>query len=292
VVSREERRRAVEERHRAVRRQRRLLGAVLCIGLLGVVVIALPGSDGASRTAHGAGAQAPTRRRPPATPLSVDRALRYTDYVLSGSPGRREIALTFDDGPGPYTPKIVRILEHEHVPATFFPVGRPITAFGAELGVLKRGGFPIGDHTMTHPLMGHLSTEAQTREIDGQAGLLTGRGIAYPRFFRPPDGSFDQTTRGLLKARRMLMVLWSVNPEDYFRPGVGEIVKRVMRGARPGAIVLMHDGGGDRSQTVAALPQIIRRLRARKLRPVSVPELLHDDPPPKGQPAPPNLAGV
>lgn len=88
------------------------------------------------------------------------------------------------------------------------------------------------------------------------------------------------------------MVLWSVNPEDYFRPGVAQIVGRVMRGARPGAIVLMHDGGGDRSQTVAALPTIIRRLRARGLTPVSIPQLLQDDLPPHHQPPPPTLAGV
>lgn len=202
------------------------------------------------------------------------------------------MALTFDDGPGPYTPKILRVLRRERVPATFFPVGRPITAFGRELGAVRRGGFAIGDHSMTHPLMGHLGAGAQTREIDGEARLLTGNKVAYPRLFRPPDGSFDSTTTRLLKARRMLMVLWSVNPEDYFRPGVAQIVKRVMRGARPGAIVLMHDGGGDRSQTVAALPRIIRALRARRLTPVSVPQLLQDAPPPRNQPPPPNLAGV
>jgi peptidoglycan/xylan/chitin deacetylase (PgdA/CDA1 family) len=287
VVSRDERRRVAEERRRTVRRQRLLLGVALLIGAVVVVAVASSGSGGA-----GGRPRVPARARVTDAPPAVDRVLGYTDYVLAGTGRRREIALTFDDGPGPYTPKILRILRREHVGATFFPVGRPITAFGRDLGGVRRAGFPIGDHTMTHPLMGHLSAGAQTQEIDGQARLLTARRIAYPRFFRPPDGSFDQTTRRLLRARHMLMVLWSVNPEDYYRPGVGQIVKRVMRRARPGAIVLMHDGGGDRSQTVAALPQIIRRLRARGFRPVSLPQLLQDDPPRRRQPAPPNLSGV
>jgi len=278
-----------EQRRRVVRRQRRLLAFALLVVLVGVATIVATGSGGKGR-----GARASSGRRPSARAQrpTVDRVLGYTDYVLAGAARRREVALTFDDGPGPYTAKIVAILRRAHAGATFFPVGRPITAFPGVLARVRRAGFPIGDHTMTHPLMGHLGAGAQAGEIDGQARLLTGHEIPYPRFFRPPDGSFDQTTRRLLRRRGMLMVLWSVNPEDYFRPGVAQIVQRVMRGVRPGAIVLMHDGGGDRSQTVAALPTIIRRLRARRLAPVSIPQLLQDDPPHGHQPPPPNLAGV
>jgi peptidoglycan/xylan/chitin deacetylase (PgdA/CDA1 family) len=90
----------------------------------------------------------------------------------------------------------------------------------------------------------------------------------------------------------MLMVLWSVNPEDYYRPGRKRIVKRVVDAVRPGAIVLLHDGGGNRSQTVAAVPHIVRRLRARGYRFVTIPRLLADDPPPRNQGPPPNLAGI
>jgi peptidoglycan/xylan/chitin deacetylase (PgdA/CDA1 family) len=86
-------------------------------------------------------------------------------------------------------------------------------------------------------------------------------------------------------------VVWSVDASDYLKPGVAQIVQRVLAGAHPGAIVLMHDGGGDRSQTIAALPTIIRKLRARGLRLVTVPQLLLDDPPPPGEPLPPNLSG-
>jgi peptidoglycan/xylan/chitin deacetylase (PgdA/CDA1 family) len=83
-----------------------------------------------------------------------------------------------------------------------------------------------------------------------------------------------------------------VNPQDYYRPGVKAIVSRVMTAVKPGSIVLMHDGGGDRSQTVAAVPKIVRKLRARGYTLVTVPRLLQDDPPPRGQGPPPNLAGI
>jgi peptidoglycan/xylan/chitin deacetylase (PgdA/CDA1 family) len=90
----------------------------------------------------------------------------------------------------------------------------------------------------------------------------------------------------------MLMVLWSVNPEDYYRPGTQAIVARVLAAVRPGSIVLMHDGGGDRTQTVAAVPKIVRMLRRRHYKLVTIPRLLRDDPPPRGQGPPPNLAGI
>jgi len=285
----EQRRSARESRRRTVRRQRRALalllttGAVLSIVLLATGSRSQPPTDGASHRAL-----RPLRVRPSA----VDRALSYTNYLFAGAPRRREVALTFDDGPGPYTEPIMRTLRRARAGATFFPVGRPIAAFPQILRRERRAGFPIGDHTFAHPLMGHRPPEIQAGEIDEQARIVTREGGAYPRMFRPPYGSFDSQTLRLLHQRRMLMVLWSVNPQDYFRPGVAQIVRRVMAAVRPGSVVLMHDGGGDRSQTAAALPIILRRLQARHLVPVTVPRLLEDDPPAHGQPPPPNLAGV
>jgi peptidoglycan/xylan/chitin deacetylase (PgdA/CDA1 family) len=239
------------------------------------------------------------QKRPPAVephpkrrPSPVDKVLGYTDYVLKGSPRKREVALTFDDGPSPFTPRIVRILRRRHAAATFFPIGQSINEYGRYLRLVNRRGFPIGDHTYSHPLMGHLPRADQVRELDSQSALLKQAGVRYPRLFRPPYGSFDADTRALLHDRRMLMVLWNVNPQDYERPGSRAIAARVVAAARPGSIVLMHDGGGDRSQTVAALPTIIRKLRARGFRLVTVARLIDDDPPPRWQGPPPNLAGV
>ena len=96
----------------------------------------------------------------------------------------------------------------------------------------------------------------------------------------------------MLRRNRMLMVLWSVDSQDYRQPGARAIVRRVLNGAHPGAIVLMHDAGGARSQTVAALPEIVRKLRHRGYRLVTVPQLLRDDPPPRGQPLPRYVGGA
>ena len=100
--------------------------------------------------------------------------------------------------------------------------------------------------------------------------------------FRPPYGSFNATTMRELQSLHLLMVLWSVDTDDYLQPGVSVIVQRALAGARPGAIILMHDAGGTRTQTIAALPTIIRGLRARGFHLVTVPQLLKDDAPPPG----------
>ncbi len=293
MTTREERRRELEARRRRIRRQRRgLLAGLVVVGVIAVLLVATSG--GSSNPSPGAGQRplTPERAVKPKPP-AVDRVLGYTDYILRGGRHGREVALTFDDGPSPYTPKILRVLRRRHAPGTFFPVGQAINADVTGLRRLHRSGFPIGDHTMTHPLMGHLPKAAQAEEIDHQARLLrTYAHAPYPRLFRPPDGSFDDATRKSLHERKMLMVLWSVNPEDYFRPGASAIVARVLAGVRPGGIVLMHDGGGDRSQTVAALPVIISKLRARGYRLVTVPRMLEDAPPSRKQGPPPNLAGV
>jgi peptidoglycan-N-acetylglucosamine deacetylase len=99
---------------------------------------------------------------------------------------------------------------------------------------------------------------------------------------------WNANTLALLHQNRMLMVLWTVDTSDYTRPGVGAIVDRAVDGARPGAIILLHDAGGDRSETVAALPRIISALRKRHYVLVTVPELLLDNPAPRVQ----NIASV
>jgi peptidoglycan/xylan/chitin deacetylase (PgdA/CDA1 family) len=109
--------------------------------------------------------------------------------------------------------------------------------------------------------------------------------------FRPPYGSYDATTMRELRAMHLLMVLWSVDTDDYLQPGVSTIVERALAETHPGEIILMHDAGGVRTQTIEALPLIIKGLREKGFHLVTVPQLLLDDPPPAGQPIPPNLSG-
>jgi peptidoglycan/xylan/chitin deacetylase (PgdA/CDA1 family) len=231
----------------------------------------------------GDGARSFQARELAAENAAINRTLAYAPLVRIAGSQKREIALTFDDGPGPYTPAVLAALERAHVPATFFEVGFMLRWFHASTSAIVARGDPVGDHTDLHRAMSALSTNAQRNELLDQAAVISQYGAPFPRLFRPPYGSYNAETLALLHKYGMLMVMWTVDSGDYLRPGVANIVKTVLAGARPGAIILMHDAGGDRQQTVDALPEIIRRLRARGYRLVTVPRLLLDDPPPRDQ---------
>jgi peptidoglycan/xylan/chitin deacetylase (PgdA/CDA1 family) len=233
----------------------------------------------------------PSERRAAADSRIVSATLRRSSFITGGFPRHRVIALTFDDGPGPYTPAVLRVLVRMHVPATFFIVGQELTDFSSSIHAELRDGFVIGDHTENHAWLPRLSAAAQRAQIRDAATRLERLGAPSPRLFRPPYGAFNDITTRLLQQLHMLIVLWSVDPGDWRRPGAAAIVSGVLSHARPGAVVIMHDGGGDRSQTVAALPGIINGLRKRHYGLVSLPRLLVLDPPPRGGRAP-RLSGV
>ncbi|MGH2875568.1 MAG: polysaccharide deacetylase family protein, partial [Solirubrobacteraceae bacterium] len=214
---------------------------------------------------------------------AIDRTLAYTPFVRVAGSQHREVALTFDDGPGPYTQAIVNELVSLHAPATFFEVGVEERYFHAGTAAIVAHGFPIGDHTETHAPMSQLSRKQQQRQLLSQAAAVGDYGAPFPRLFRPPYGDWNATTLSLLHRYRMLMVLWTVDTSDYQMPGTNVIVSRALAGAKPGAIILLHDAGGDRAETVAALPRIVRGLRARGYRLVTVPKLLLDNPAPRQQ---------
>jgi len=210
---------------------------------------------------------------------AIDGVLARMPAIVAGGPSGHEVALTFDDGPGPYSDQLVRTLRRLHAPATFFAIGEMERYFSSATRAELRDGDVVGDHTQTHPPLATLSADAQRLQLIDQAAEIEQQGLSFPRLFRPPYGSFDATTLHELHDLHMLMVLWSTDTSDYELPGVRAIVHRALAGAHPGAIILMHDGGGNRSETIAALPAIIRGLRRRGLQPVTVPRLLLDDPP-------------
>jgi peptidoglycan-N-acetylglucosamine deacetylase len=214
---------------------------------------------------------------------AIDRTLAYTPYVRVAGAQHREVALTFDDGPGPYTPQIVSALERANVPATFFEVGVLEKYFHAATSEIVSRGYPIGDHTQSHAPMSKLNAKAQQAQLLEETSLVGDYGAPFPRLFRPPYGLWNATTLKLLHRYRMLMVLWTVDTSDYREPGVDAIVDSAVTGARPGAIILLHDAGGNRSETVAALPRIVHALKARGYRLVTVPRLLLDNPAPPNQ---------
>ncbi len=280
---------------RRVRRRRR--GAALIVVLVVALVVGALSASHHATSSTAAAKRVGARPTAPAAPptlsgdQAVTRVLAYTPFVRQGGSRGRDIALTFDDGPGPYTPGLLTVLERLHVHATFFAIGIMERYFSASTVRELHDGDVVGDHTETHPELARLSAREQREELFEQIARIELLGGPRPRLFRPPYGSYDATTMRELRRLHLLMVLWSVDTGDYLMPGVGVIVQRVLAGAHPGAIILMHDGGGDRSQTIAALPAIIAALHARGYRLVTVPELLADDPPPPGEPLPANLSG-
>jgi peptidoglycan-N-acetylglucosamine deacetylase len=287
------------DRARQFRRRRAI--ALIGVALLTVVLIASLNSRGSTHRARVAVSRPAESRRLTAAESralethaeddAIDHVLSYTPVVVQGGDKGDELALTFDDGPGPYTQQLVGVLNSFGVKATFFAIGEEERYFSAGTLMELRSGDVVGDHTETHPMMAQLSKHDQHEELFEQIAHIELLGGPRPRLFRPPYGSFDATTLHELHTLHLLMVLWSTDTEDYTRPGVQAIVRSALAGAHPGAIILMHDAGGDRSETIAALPQIIRGLRKRGLHPVTVPRLLLDDPPPPGQPIPKSLSG-
>jgi peptidoglycan/xylan/chitin deacetylase (PgdA/CDA1 family) len=267
---------------------------VLAIAI--VVAVASGSGDGKNAASKPLATRPHVVKRPPADTeedqfAAVRKVLSYTPFVKEGGTQGRDIALTFDDGPGPYTPQVLSVLESHHVKATFFVIGKMLRYFSASTVKEIEDGDVIGDHTETHPMLAHLSAHDQYEELFEQIARIELLGGRRPVLFRPPYGSFNATTLRELKKLHLLMILWSVDTDDYLQPGVSTIVERALEGAHPGEIILMHDAGGVRTQTIEALPLIIKGLRDRGFHLVTVPQLLLDDPPPAGQPIPPNLSG-
>jgi peptidoglycan/xylan/chitin deacetylase (PgdA/CDA1 family)/sulfur carrier protein ThiS len=186
----------------------------------------------------------------------------------------RAVALTFDDGPSPqYTPRILAALTKLRVRATFFVIGYLAEANPDLVRQELRLGMTVGNHSYNHPQVppfAQLPPQLLSDEIGLGEQVLSRLG-AQPRLFRPSGGS---TSPGLVRAAAALgqrVVLWSLDPTDW-RPGSSakEITKRVLSAVRSGSIVILHDGGGNRSATLTALPAIVRGIRHRRLQLVAL----------------------
>jgi len=181
------------------------------------------------------------------------------------------IALTFDDGPNPpYTGQILKILKDHNAKATFFLVGEELSDHRSLAREILAQGHAVGNHSWSHPSRPH-NPASEVSKTDKLIKSVLG---IDPVLFRPPYGI---TTNGMSKAARAngaAVFLWSIDTVDWSRPGIKKIASRVIRGAAPGRIALMHDGGGNRSQTVSALPHILETLKKQGYRFVTIPELL------------------
>ena len=198
------------------------------------------------------------------------------------SPGSRsfhssslpEIALTFDDGPNPvFTPQILHVLEHYGVKATFFCIGEQVQRYPDLLQQIQQAGDTIGVHGWDHTdLTKHSSDEIDQQLRSTSMAIQQATGTS-PAFFRPPYGSTDKEVVDIASTLGLTQVLWTINTEDWQRPGVEAIVHAALTNVQNGSILLMHDGGDDRSETVEALPQVITGLQQRGFTFVTVEQL-------------------
>ena len=278
-----------EQLRRRTRRRRHLAAGGVLAGVLALAVLLIPRGSGRdegdavlAKSAKPTALEQSLRNRD-AQDTALNRVLGYTRFVHEGRPLKREVALTFDDGPGPYTDEILHILHRHDAPATFFVLGNMVGERPELIRKELHQGHAVGGHTYDHPHMGELPFATQIAEFNELADAMADNELPEPRLFRPPYGSFNADTIELLDHRRLLMVLWSIDTGDYLDPGSDVIVDRALDAVEPGSVILLHDAGGDRSETIAALPKILRGLRERDLQPVTIPQLLVDDPPPRDQ---------
>lgn len=189
---------------------------------------------------------------------------------------KKVIALTFDDGPtSNITPQVLATLRKYNIKATFFLIGKNLKKYPKIAQQIVADGHTLGNHTWHH--WRKLMTEfTASREIEDTADVMYEITGVQTCLFRPPNGFLYNGLVGYALKKKDAVVLWSVDSQDWrgSKTSVDKLVNRIVEKVKPGAIVLMHDGGGDRSRTVQALPRIIEELTKQGYKFVRVPKLL------------------
>ncbi|WP_431961849.1 polysaccharide deacetylase family protein [Actinacidiphila sp. bgisy160] len=205
--------------------------------------------------AHGTAVQAPARGTV-VTARSIQHGVE--------APGR-SVALTFDDGPDPvWTPKVLDVLARHHAKATFCEIGPNARAHPDLVRRITAAGHRLCDHSVHHDEAQSRKSEEYNRHeiLDAQSEIsrAAGSGDTSLWYYRAPGGDFSPSIRAIAAGHGLRPLGWTVDSDDWRRPGVDAILATVNSELKPGAIVLMHDGGGDRSQTVRALETLLDRL--------------------------------
>ncbi len=187
-----------------------------------------------------------------ARPFRIARTAQKPDKV---------IALTFDDGPTPpYTAQVARTLTELRATGTFFMVGSQAALFPESVRAIRAAGFQVANHSYSHGRLDFADEEAVIRELDATSDTITPLIGERMNWFRPPYGAVTDKLRVVAAQRGYHTLRWHIDSRDWEGPTPEAIAARVIKDARPGAVVLMHDGGGDRNNTVRALPIIISAL--------------------------------
>ena len=197
--------------------------------------------------------------------------------LLNGNTHLREIALTFDDGPNPYyTPQVLTILRNYGIKATFFDIGYLVADYPNVVRQEYNEGNLVANHSWSHPEMSLLSAQAIVSQLTSTSTAIQDAIGVRPTFFRPPYGAINSTVLAKARYLGLTTVLWDGTAEDWSLPGVRLIVSKTLSYARNGAILLLHDGGGNRAETVAALRIIIASLKSRGFTFVTIQQLVDD----------------
>lgn len=166
--------------------------------------------------------------------------------------GQKLVALTFDDGPGKYTQGVLDALAAKNVPATFFVLGGNAAANPGMMKKIRAAGHQVENHTWGHPVLTKTSDDKIRSEIKRTSDVLGGT-----RYLRPPYGAYDSRVAAIAGEMGHRLVMWTVDTLDWKNRNADAMLQHVKRDTRPGGIILLHDGGIDRSQTVAAIPRIV-----------------------------------
>ncbi len=246
-----------------------------------LVLLAVVGFQGFATHTIGAGTEGSQASSAPlanARPILVGHGSNLAS--IAPPPGHR-VALTFDDGPNPrWTPKIAEELRRAGVPATFFVIGSEAARYPGLVRQLVRDGDEIGNHTFTHVYLSGVPAWEGRLQIQLTEAVISGITGHYTRLLRPPYSATpdaitpqDDRTLARLAGSRYFIVLADYDSQDWQRPGVRRIVANATPPGNSGGIVMLHDGGGNRSETVTAVRELITRLRARGFRLVTVSQL-------------------
>jgi peptidoglycan/xylan/chitin deacetylase (PgdA/CDA1 family) len=178
--------------------------------------------------------------------------------------GAKVVALTFDDGPWRgSTDKIISALKRYDAGATFFMLGSQVRGQSARAKAVVSAGNEAGVHSWNHANMARRSGKTNTADLKRSKATLAKSTGVTPVWFRPPYGSTSATLRRTASGVGLRQVIWTADTLDWRYRNASSITSRALKGARPGAVILMHDGGGNRSATVAAVPRILKALDAK-----------------------------
>lgn len=212
--------------------------------------------------ADSGGSAEPARARVAHTPAPAKKAGPVSSDLIRRMPTHdRVVALTFDDGPHPeHTPQVLELLAEHHAVATFCMVGTQVRAHPDLVRDVVDAGMRLCNHTVRHdPRLSRRPVAAIEKEmLDASDAMRDAAGEDVPiDYFRAPGGNWTRPIERTAAQHGMRPLGWSVDPRDWSRPGVDKIVTAAARNIRPGSVVLLHDGGGRRDQTVAALARLL-----------------------------------